>query len=227
MVIYIFIYLILSILAVLSSNSSRKSQNVMGWMALVVVCLFQGLRWRTGTDWQPYLDVFHYANSSTPITNTEPGYLFLNKIIAIFTKEYTVFLLISCFLNLWLVRRFARYFGVENIAAIILVSYSGAVFPVRIQLAVCVFLQAYQYIVEKKFLKYLFVVLLAASFHAAALITIPFYLLAIRPFSYKVLILIYIISCLIGFAVAPVFEGLTAFFSLGIFVNLKYNVFLL
>ena len=196
----------------------------MGWIALSVVVLFQGLRWRTGTDWIPHYEWFSYANTNSEMTDVEPGYLYLNKVIALFTKNYTVFLLISCFLNLWLVRRFARYLGIDNIAAIILVTFSGAIFPVRIQLAVSIFLQAYQYIIEKKFLKYLLVVLLAASFHGAALITIPFYLIAIRSFSYKELISIYVISCLVGFSVTPVLEGLNAFFSLGVFESSDYAV---
>ena len=209
MVIYVVIYLFLTFLSLLSANASKKSQMMMGWIALSIVALFQGLRWRTGTDWQPYLDVFHYANSSSPITNMEPGYLLLNKVIGLFTKDYTVFLFVTCFIRLWLIMRMARYFNVTNIAAIILFSFAGSVFPVRMHLAVAVFLNAYQYLVERNFIKYVIVVLIAASMHAAALVALPFYLLSFRSFSYRSLLIVYIGSCIVGFAATPILELIT------------------
>lgn len=224
MVIYIFIYLVLSILALLSANSSRKSQNVMGWMVLVAVCLFQGLRWRTGTDWIPYYDVFIYANSRDPISNMEPGYLVLNKLIKSFTSNYSVFLLITCFLRLWLFARAAKYFGVSNIAAILLVCFSAAIFPVRIHLAVAIYFNAYKYIVEKNFVKYLFVVFLAASVHMSALFALPFYLLSLKSFSYRTLIIVYIGACFLGYAVEPILESVNNFVMLGLFDSSEFAV---
>lgn len=76
--------------------------TVSRWMArgsALILILFIGLRWETGTDWRAYLNIF-YATTSNPdydiiVFGVDPGYVLLNHIVYRFFSDYTAFLLLD------------------------------------------------------------------------------------------------------------------------------------
>lgn len=72
------------------------------WMArgsALILILFVGLRWETGTDWRAYFNIF-YATPSNPdydiiVFGVDPGYVLLNHVVYRFFYDYTVFLLLD------------------------------------------------------------------------------------------------------------------------------------
>jgi hypothetical protein len=63
----------------------------------VILILFSGLRWQTGTDWDPYIE---YFTTQDNYRFFELGYVLLTALIKTFTDSYTVFLLIDAALAL-------------------------------------------------------------------------------------------------------------------------------
>lgn len=79
-----------------------ENQVLSRWIAragIVVVILFIGLRWDTGTDWQAYLRVFYVSDSEAEydaaIFGIDQGYILLNRLVYYFSTDYSVFLLID------------------------------------------------------------------------------------------------------------------------------------
>lgn len=74
------------------------------WMAragALTIILMIGLRWETGTDWFPYYKIFYTSDSSADydsvVFGIDYGYILFNKIIYLFSKDYTIFLLVDAF----------------------------------------------------------------------------------------------------------------------------------
>jgi EpsG family len=64
----------------------------------IVLILFSGLRWSTGTDWVAYRQYFQDQNNS--FLAFEVGYVWLTGAVKEFTNSYTVFLLVDSVLAL-------------------------------------------------------------------------------------------------------------------------------
>lgn len=104
--IYIFIYGIFLLIGIYDIKKKgllkEKSRNALLNLMILVLTLFRGLRWNTGTDWEQFLEVFQYVDEDSAlvfIRNTgeilEPGYTFLNYLVKCIFDHYTAFLLIS------------------------------------------------------------------------------------------------------------------------------------
>ena len=90
--IYIFIYGIFLLIGIYDIKKKgllkEKSRNALLNLMILVLTLFRGLRWNTGTDWEQFLEVFQYVDEDSAlvfIRNTgeilEPGYTFLNYLV--------------------------------------------------------------------------------------------------------------------------------------------------
>jgi hypothetical protein len=98
------IYLLLYIFFALTMLIEGFYENVTvsRWMArgsALILILFIGLRWDTGTDWRAYLNIF-YATPSNPdydiiVFGVDPGYVFLNHLVYRFFDDYSVFLMLD------------------------------------------------------------------------------------------------------------------------------------
>lgn len=203
--IYIAIYLLLAILSILATIAKKK--NIFAVITFLIIVGVRGLRWRTGTDWEPYYHCFIVANTEK-VNYVEYGYFLLNWIIRSFTDSYTVFLIIeSCIISIcqW---KFASYFKVHNIAIILFSFFCGTIFPVRFTLAVAIFLLGYSYIEERKLIKFLIISGIAVSIHQIIVLTIPLYFIVNRNYTTKILYIIYGSSCLIGLFSEMVFGNI-------------------
>jgi len=79
-----------------------ENVTVSRWMArgsALILILFVGLRWDTGTDWRAYFNIF-YATQSNPdydiiVFGVDPGYVLINHLVYSFFDDYSVFLLLD------------------------------------------------------------------------------------------------------------------------------------
>lgn len=168
--------------------------------------MFQGFRWRTGTDWEPYWESFTKPNSATDFA--EAGYLLINRLVGLFTDSYTVFLLIQCGFGLYSTYRFSRFCAVNNIAMMMLYSLATTIFPIRMTTAVAIYMFAYQYIVKRELIKYLLVSAISISIHTASVVALPAYFLVNRHYKDLTIIIVYIASCVFGLLSSVVFGGI-------------------
>ena len=92
----------LSIVENINTNVYNEYKIKSFYISFILLVLFVGLRWETGTDWEPYVFVFDEMNSITSLFEyfgfMEFGYLLINFVIRIFTANYTLFLLFHAIL---------------------------------------------------------------------------------------------------------------------------------
>lgn len=209
---YIGIYSLVGIISILGGYKIKKQSILTVFVFIMIVC-FQGLRWRTGTDWTPYLECFELSNI-TKVSYVEYGYYLFNRIIRYFTDSYTIFLLIECSIIAICQWIFAIEFKVRNIPAVLLYFFSSSIFPVRFTLATAIFLLSYKYICERKFIKFAIIYVIASSIHQIIALTLPLYFLAAKEYKAKTLLVVYIVCCILGIMTDIVFKNLTEALSL-------------
>lgn len=197
--IYYVIYFILSVLVLIAVGAKGKKQTAIEIIAIMIVVLFQGLRWENGTDWDSYYGMFMYP--SEPTYYKEYGWWLFNDVVRQLSDEnYNAMLIVQCALNVWLSIRFARYAGVNNVTSVIFGCFAGSIFPVRFNLSSGIVILGFKHIVDQNFKKYLLYILVASTIHMASLLMIPFYFIPQRKFSLSTMMIMYFASILIGFA---------------------------
>ena len=81
-------------------------------VSLLGLTLMLGLRWETGTDFDPYLELFKSLELDTSsllaVYSFDIGYVLLNALVRLFTDNYTIFLLVNSALAMMLIYRFIR-----------------------------------------------------------------------------------------------------------------------
>ena len=108
--IYYVVFSLLAFLILVSVGVKREKQIFIEILAIVIVVLFQGLRWENGTDWDSYYGMFMYP--SEPIYYNEYGWWLLNDIVRRFSGEsYTAMLIVQSALIVLLNIKFAKYVG--------------------------------------------------------------------------------------------------------------------
>lgn len=147
-----------------------------------LVCIY-GFRVNVGVDYPQYLMYYNYFKtainswSSILAHYLEPGYIILNKIgFAIFNDDYAVFLVtgIVIFGLLYLVT--CQYKHIVNSPILIyiffMVHFGASCNIVRQSMAMMMVAVGYRYVLEKKYLKFLLICLVASTLHKSAIICI-------------------------------------------------------
>ncbi|MGG7147403.1 EpsG family protein [Clostridium butyricum] len=146
-----------------------------------------------GEDTQHFLNIFDISKSISwstifsGITETtwdiqwgveqkiENGYMILNKVLHIFTDDGQWLLIVMAILTCWLVARFIWYNIPEHVflaTQIFLCEslYMNSFNLMRQMLAIAIGINAYSCIKEKKYIKALFIFLIAFMFHKSSLV---------------------------------------------------------
>lgn len=186
MTIYYLVYFSLFFLSFIGCRTTNRRQiKLLLCLMLIVMTLFQGLRWNTGADWEQYRwifyelrwkDLFGFSRNATGNVNLEEGYVLINLLIKSIFNHYTAFLIITCgFINYSLARFIFKYIPKYQTLCFASVLLYSAMFPVRNVLAGAVFSWAIPYLLKRNIYRYLLIVLLSASIHFSAFLFIPFY----------------------------------------------------
>lgn len=195
----VFLFYFILFFIELNYNLERKTRLALYASSIIVFVLFFGLRWKTGTDWPTYYSYFHdnFTISEFYDTQFETGYVYLNYLIKILSRNYSVFLLIFTSLI-----GIAFFIGNKDLIkfpqAGILYLFCTVGTPIRQTLAAAIILISYKYIISRNFIRFFCLVILAACFHRSAFIFLPFYFITKINFSNKNLIIIYTLSIIIG-----------------------------
>jgi hypothetical protein len=114
--IYLILYIWLFIVAILETcKEFTRYKIVFAFSTFVILALFTGLRWKTGTDWVAYKELFDDLKLDWTfifnVFNFDLGYVLLNAFVRLFTKNYTLFLIIDSFIALSLIFVFLKKFS--------------------------------------------------------------------------------------------------------------------
>lgn len=92
-----------------SSKQYDRLTKLLALVAMTIMTLLIGLRWKTGTDWEPYKELFDTIKLDwtflVNIYHFDIGYVLFNALIKIFADSYTVFLLANAFVTVYLLYR--------------------------------------------------------------------------------------------------------------------------
>lgn len=152
-------------------------------MAIFFLIVITSLRYNFGVDYITYSQAFERMKVGVYTDNFEIGYLFLNKFVIFLGQNFNFVLLIIgifnyIFLYLAIEKNVKRFKWLSIFLYLIyfdLFFYSLS--AIRQSIVVGIFLFSLQYIVDKKFIKYLIYMLVGSLFHMTSLLLIPIYFL--------------------------------------------------
>jgi hypothetical protein len=179
-------------------------RNWLVFFLYVMIVIQIGLRWKTGTDWEPYLDNFQNTDKySTVLINALIGYeigygTFVFLIKKIF-DSYSVFLLLHALIFYWGIFRMAKKYSPYFYISLMFfyATNLGMVGSNRQLLAIIICLLSLEYVFERKPFKFFLTVGAAFLFHTSAFLFVVYYFLN-RNFKKVTVALVLIISFVIG-----------------------------
>jgi hypothetical protein len=149
------------------------------------------------------IDYVQYATYFTQVRNggwsflisaangyrVEPGYSLLNYFVSLFTGDVRIYMLVVSIVAVSLTAILLyKYSPIPWIGMFVFGSFGffgNSLSFIRQSIAIAIFLFAIRFLKDKRFLPYLVIVLLAASFHKAMLIMIPIYFIAHIKINWK------------------------------------------
>jgi hypothetical protein len=203
MAIYIIIYLIVASAVIVERirNVQASHKQLVMLLLLVLLTLFRGLRWETGTDWEQFQDLFDtiefddiFGRARYLGVSVEPGYAFFNWLFSRLTGSYTCFLIFYNAIILGIFYNCSwRYFPDRPVYPFVILFFFSGIFPLRQAWACAIFLYSFRYILSNNLLKFGICVILATSIHNSAILTFPFYFIFNRKISTVKLVILYFI----------------------------------
>jgi len=180
----------------------KKSLNRTSfWLPLIALTLFAGARsYRVGTDTGIYTKKFNNQLNVEYFRfneNVEFGYQALEYAILNMTSDYFWLLIITSLIVIYCYLKVIKRYSIDYWFSVFLFITSGTYTfffnGLRQGLAMAVFSLALPYLLEKRFIPYLIVCVIASLFHVTALFMIPFYFIVnvkVKPLNKMLLVFI-------------------------------------
>jgi len=173
-------------------------------LIILTLSLVAGFRWQVGTDYTTYANNY-FSYSITPLQElslfNEPGIRLISKIASyIYDDPATMFLLSSIItvgLSTWTIYKYSNFFVVSILLYVFIGAWHGSFNGIRQYLACAVLFAGHRYIIDKKFWKYLLIVLIASLFHISAFAMLLVYFVPRSQMNIKK-IMILVISVIIA-----------------------------
>ena len=169
----------------------RKQARFLAFLAGSVLALVGALRWRVGTDYWTYeLLIGEYAK--VPISEygllNEPGMKMLSRVGALITPDYALVLaaaaVITTGLTIRTTYRFSPYFGLSLVLFVLTGPWTTSFNAVRQYLACAIVFAGHGFILERRFVPYVFAIVAATIFHVSALLLILLYFVPRRRLTF-------------------------------------------
>ena len=203
-----------------SSNGEFRIIPSRLFVFIVATCLVivGGLRWRVGTDyWQYSINYDRYVTSvwNSLITFSEPGINIIAWISSKVYDDYTTMFFIASLITITLfvttISKYSRMFAFAILLYIFIGAWQGSFNGVRQYLACAVLFAGHRYILNKKFLKYSLVVLIASIFHISSLSMIILYFIPRKKLGIRNLLFLITLSLIVIYSYGFIFEFIEAY----------------
>lgn len=163
-----------------------KTKNSLKWFyfaTTILVILFQGFRsFTVGTDLKTYIPAYSQIGSdfsNINYFNFEIGYVILNKILNLFGTSERVFLIVvAAIIQVPIFLTLYKYSESPLLSVLIYFSFGNFIMTfsgLRQSIAMSICFLSYFLIKNKKFLKFLFLIVFASLFHKSALFFLVVY----------------------------------------------------
>lgn len=155
--------------------------------------LISAYRYEIDSDYAQYATGFYKMAvsgfSEMTYEDWEIGFILLNKIIGLFTTKVSVFIAITSLIILvgpaFLVAKYSKHPFISIFIYLNIYLFYLDMNFIRQAIAMSIICFAYKFLIERKFWKYLLIILLAATFHLTVLYMIPVYFICLIPVSTK------------------------------------------
>ncbi len=181
------------------------SLNAVLWILILTAFLaFGGLRYQVGTDFDSYYTIFQNISEDWYLIlydGTERGYVWLNRIVSIFTNDpQWIIFITNAFISVLGVIGIMKFSGFVPFSLYIFFTtiYIQGFNLIRQGMACALIFLAFGYARDRKYLVSYLLVAAAALFHRTSLVAIPIMLLMQIPFN-RVWYFIYFAVCSLGF----------------------------
>lgn len=192
----------------------EKADTAYLTVASIILALLTGLRGMyVGSDTSGYIRNFHsmrripfFTAISEKTGRFEGGYKFLTRFVGIFTDNEVIFFCICATIFAICLWKYINKNSKNKFMSIMLYftvqGFNFQLSGIRQSLAMAILLISFEFIKQRKLLKFLIVVFIASLFHKSALAIIPMYFLAYLKIDFKNFLLY-----LIGGVTALVFSS--------------------
>lgn len=165
------------------SIDKGNTLNFIQFLALFLIAFIAAIRHDVGTDWNTYDELFalykrmHGATLDT--MGMEPGYYFVNKAVIWIGGGSALVFGILALIGWYFVFKSVPYHLLPILVFFLFVDeyFFISLNLVRQFTALGIFVFAVKFIVRRRFLEYLFALLIASTFHLSVLVLIPLYFL--------------------------------------------------
>lgn len=181
-------------IAAVSSRVKVSSYGLI--LSLLPIFLFLALRYNYGNDYSSYIELFDEISAQGQLVynadewHVEAGWFELNRLFS----DIGFFPMVMClaFFNCYAFGRFVKRFVPRNYYWVAIFIYCFVPDNLLIQasamrqgVAISLCLISIEFLLEKEFIKYVFIVLFASLFHTSAMVLIPFGFVGALNFSIK------------------------------------------
>lgn len=193
------ILVILSAVEVFSEKFQKKTSLKIYYAAIGSLALIFMTRWFVGWDWYNYYPDYHGQTS-----NFELGYRFFAQGVRKISEEYQLFVALNSLIDFlilgWIIPKYSRY---PLMTLFLYLGVNGLALETDIMRnvkSVLLFLISIQFIEKKKFLPYLLLNILGATFHITALLYLPLYFILGERYSRKAVMGIFLLGNIVYFS---------------------------
>lgn len=176
-----------------------------------------------GIDYKQYETYFKQVHdggwsflvSSANGYRVEPGYSLLNYIVSLFTGDVHIYMLVVSIIIITLTAVLLyKYSPIPWIGMFVFASFGffgNSLSFIRQSIAIAIFLFSIHFLKNKKFVPYLLIILLAATFHKSMVIMIPVYFIAHIKVNWKSLVTYGVVTAGIMALSWPLFNFVTKY----------------
>ena len=181
-------------------KDKEKGKKIFLYLSFLELFLFLALRGLdVGADLRAYFNLYDNCNlySLTDVFKFryEKGYIFYTYVIANFINNKQWFLVITAFISLigplFAIKRYSKNYYLSVFVYITFQFYVYNFYILRQVMALSIVLLSIKFIEERKFIKFLLLVILATLFHTSAILFIAVYFISKIKINNKILVLLY------------------------------------
>lgn len=199
-----------------TENQATRPWNIL--LCIFVTLVFWGFRGFCFYDWMSYYPMFLKANFtelSSNVMSTEPAFCLLMTLCKAVCNNYVFFTFVCTVIDLVLLSKFLLKYTDNYPLAMMIGTVFGCFFMftdlLRNGIAMFIFINAIEYIVERKPLKYFSMVLISVSFHYSAVMYVPLYFFGSRRTSRLVFGMVFFAGVVLYVLHVPLFMNLSTF----------------
>lgn len=155
--------------------------DILKFIPMLPFILISGFRYGVGQDYfYTYVPIFNQAVTGN-LDNVwgEIGYIYLNKIVAMFTSDYAGIFLVTSILFIYFVfdsiYKESDNWSFSAMLLVLMGYYFCFMNGIRQMLAVSMLLFSIRFIRDRKLIKFMLLIAIASLFHTSALLFIPVY----------------------------------------------------